>query len=41
MECCTENPATPGRWCIVVPTEERPTLLKEAHGGSLAGHLAE
>ena len=36
-----ENPAAfPDRWCLVVPKELRPTLLKEAHQGRFAGHLS-
>ena len=31
----------PGRWCITVPATLRPSLLADAHGGLLAGHLAE
>ena len=37
----SENPATPGRWCIVVPRDLRPSLLKEAHAGCYAGHFSE
>ena len=36
-----ENPAFPGRWCVVVPKAVQPTLLKEAHAGCFAGHLSE
>ena len=37
----SENPATPGRWCIVVPRVLCPSLLKEAHAGCYAGHFSE
>ena len=36
-----ESPHYPGRWCIAVPTSLRSSLLEDAHGGLLAGHLAE
>ena len=36
-----ENPAFPGRWCVVVPKDFRTALLEEAHQGRFAGHLAE
>ena len=37
----SENPSTPGRWCIVVPRDLRPSLLEEAHAGCYAGHFSE
>ena len=36
-----EDPACPGRWCLVVPKELRPQLLEEAHAGLFAGHFSE
>ena len=36
-----ENPHSPGRWCVAVPTTLRTVLLEDAHSGLLAGHLAE
>ena len=36
-----ENPVRSDQWCVVVPVEYREPLLKEAHQGSFAGHLAE
>ena len=36
-----ENPHSPGRWCLAVPTGMRLPLMEDAHGGLLAGHLAE
>lgn len=36
-----ENPAFPGRWCIVVPEKLREDVLEEAHGGCFAAHFAE
>ena len=29
------------QWCIVVPTELRPSLISEAHAGLFSGHLSE
>ena len=28
-----ENPHTPGRWCLVVPSDLRVSLLEDAHSG--------
>ena len=36
-----EHPTDPKKWCMVVPTEERPKLLKESHSGKFSGHFAE
>ena len=36
-----ENPHIPGKWCVAVLIELRLPLLEDAHGGLLAGHLAE
>jgi hypothetical protein len=36
-----EDPACPGRWCLVVPKELRSQLLEEAHAGLFAGHFSE
>ena len=36
-----ENPHSPGKWCVAVPTTLRADLLEDAHSGLLAGHLAE
>ena len=36
-----ESPHYPGRWCTAVPTSLCSSLLEDAHGGLLAGHLAE
>ena len=35
-----EHPTDPKKWCMVVPTEERPKLLKESHSGNVSGHFA-
>ncbi len=36
-----ENSMFPGRWCAVVPSKMRASVLEEAHCGPFAGHLAE
>lgn len=36
-----ENPHSPGKWCVAVPTTLQADLLEDAHSGLLAGHLAE
>ena len=36
-----EHPTDPNKWCMVVPTEERPKLLKESHGRKFSGHFSE
>lgn len=36
-----EDPAFPGRNCVVVPPTLRLTLMEEAHQGRFAGHLAQ
>ena len=36
-----ENPAFPGRLCVVVPKQLHTNLLEETHAGRFAGHLAE
>ena len=36
-----ENPAFPGRWCVVVPVKFEYHLLEEAHQGRFAGHLSD
>ena len=36
-----ESPHRPGSWCLAVPVALRSSLLEDAHGGLLAGHLGE
>ena len=35
-----EKPAFPGHWCVVAPKKFCAALMKDAHQGRFAGHLA-